>query len=172
MAAVEFALCLPFLLALFMGAVEVSRYIIIAQKVEKSAVTISDVVAQEKTVGSTAMGQLITAGSQVMQPYTFGPNGYVIISSVTQTQRQQQPAIVNWQYKGGGSWTQPSQIGTSGSVATLPAGFTLSTGDNVIIAEVYYNYTPLLVNSVLTGGTIYKTAYFKPRLGTLTTLGS
>jgi len=167
---VEFAITLPFLLALFMGAVEVTRYILIAQKVEKATVTISDVVAQEKTIGTTAMNQLITAVSQVMQPYTFSTNGYVIVSSVTPNAGG--TPTIQWQYKGGGTWAQSSKIGSSGGTATLPTGFTLSAGENVIIAEVYYNYTTLMVNSVIPGGTIYKTAFFKPRLGTLNTLGS
>ena len=33
----EFAVALPFLLALFLGSVELTRYIIIVQKVEKSS---------------------------------------------------------------------------------------------------------------------------------------
>ena len=48
LAYLEFAITLPFLLALFLGAVEVTRYIIILEKVEKVSVTMSDLVAQQQ----------------------------------------------------------------------------------------------------------------------------
>lgn len=166
----EFAVSLPFLIALFMGSVETTRYILIAQKVEKSSVTISDVVAQSQTIGVTQLNQLVTAVGEVMRPYTFGTNGYVIITSVSKTGTA--APVVNWQYTGGGSWTKPSLIGSTGSLATLPNGLTLNDRDTVIVAEVYYNFQPMMVNRVITGQQLYKVAIFKPRLGDLKTLGS
>lgn len=166
----EFAITLPFLLALFMGSVDVTRYILIAQKLEKVSTTVSDLVAQYQTMGTTQLNTLILAAGQVMQPYSFGSDGYVIVTSVTKTGTN--PPVVNWQYAGGGTWSRPSLIGTQGSIATLPAGFTLNDKDNVIIAEVFYNYSPLIPNSVISGGQIYKLSVYKPRLGALNTLGS
>src|SRR3954465_8547735 len=81
----EFAVCLPFLIALLMGAIEVSRYIIIAQKVEYTALTIADVVAQGQTISNAILNNIIFASSQVMKPYAMGASGYVIIRSVKQT---------------------------------------------------------------------------------------
>lgn len=167
---IEFAVTLPFLLALFMGSVDVTRYILIAQKVEKVSTTVSDLVAQYQTMNSAQLGILIQAAGEVMQPYSFGAGGYVIISSVTKTGTA--APVVNWQYSGGGTWTKPSEIGTQGSVATLPAGFTLNDKDNVIIAEVFYNYSPIISNSVIAPGQIYKLSVYKPRLGALNSLGS
>ena len=166
----EFALSLPFMLALFMGSVEVTRYIIIAQKVEKSSVTVSDVVAQSKTIGTTELNQLVTAVSEVMQPFSFGNNGYVVITSVSKVGTN--APMVNWQYRGGGTWTQNSQVGSTGLTATLPNGLTLNDKDTVIIAEVFYNYQPIIVNNTIAGRQIYKLAVFKPRLGNLKTLGT
>jgi len=166
----EFAVSLPFLMALFMGSVEVTRYILIAQKVEKSSVTISDVVAQSSTIGTAQLDLLISAVGEVMKPYSFGSNGYVIITSVTKTGTS--APVVNWQYTGGGTWVKPSLIGTTGGVATLPNGLTLNDKDTVIVSEVYYNYTPMTVNQIISGRQLYKVAIFKPRLGDLKTLGS
>jgi Flp pilus assembly protein TadG len=167
---VEFATSLPFLLALFIGSVEVTRYIIVAQKVEKSAVTISDVVAQSETINTSQLNQLVSAVSQVMQPYSFGNNGYVIISSVSKSGTN--PPRINWQYTGGGTWTRTSQIGTTGLTATLPGGLTLSDRDTVIIAEVFYNFSPLMTSDLLSSRQLYRVAVFKPRLGSLQSLGS
>lgn len=175
LAYLEFAISIPFLLVLLLGSIEVTRYILIAQKVEKVAVTLSDVVAQSATITSSEMGNIIKAAAQVMQPFTFNSNAYVIVTSVTQTGA---PSVsnrpkVNWQYTGGGTWTQSSHIGTTGNDATLPTDFSLNDKDNVIIAEVFYNFTPLINNNILIGTTsIYKIGVYKPRLGSLSTLGA
>ena len=165
---VEFAIALPFLLALFLGAVDVTRYILITQKVEKVSVTVSDLVAQYQSMSTSQLNNLIIAAGQVMQPYPFGASGYVIVTSVTKTGTNQ--PVVNWQYTGGGSWTKPSRIGTPGAQATLPAGFTMNDKDNIIIAEVFYNYAPLIVNGVVSQSAIYRTAIYRPRLGALNSL--
>lgn len=168
----EFALALPLLMALFMGAVDVTRYIIIVQKIDKAVSTMSDVVAQSNTISTSQLNTLSLAVRQVMQPYPFNTNGYVIISSVTKNGTS--PPTVNWQYTGGGSWTQPSQVGITGSPASwLPFVAPYNTMDdkeNVIITEVYYNFVPLLANSVIPSIAVKKVAAFKPRLGTLNSL--
>jgi len=171
LAYLEFAFALPLLLMLFLGGVEVTRYILIVQKTEKIAATVADLTAQSQTTTSSELSIIIQAASQVMQPFSFGSNGYVIISSVTKTGTN--APVVNWQYSGGGTWTQTSQVGTTGHTASLPSGFTMVDKDNIIIAEVYYNYAPMLSirNNVMGSSRIYKTAIFKPRLGDLSVLG-
>jgi Flp pilus assembly protein TadG len=173
-AMVEFAIALPFLAFLLMGSLEMTRYILIAQKVEKVSVTISDLVSQGNTVSSTDLTNIIQAAAQVMQPYTFGTNGYVIISSVTQTgtPSSSNKPKVNWQYSGGGTWVKSSLIGVTGGNATMPTGFTMVDKENVIVTEVFYNYQPLFSGGYFTGQSIYKVALFKPRLGALTTLSA
>ncbi len=170
MAFMEFAIALPFLFILFMGGVELTRYIIIVQKVEKAAFTMSDVVAQSQSIGTTQLSQLVEAVEQLMLPLPFGSNGYVIVTSVTKTGTA--APVVNWQYKGGGTWTKTSVIGAPGANAVLPTGFTMSDKENVIIAEVFYNYTPMVASGVLQAKTIYKVTLFRPRLGDLTALGT
>jgi hypothetical protein len=175
LAYLEFAICTPFLLALLMGAIEVTRYILIAQKVEKVAVTISDVVAQGSTISNAQLDTIIAAAQQVMLPYSFGANGYVIISSVKQTGTPSSgnPPRVSWQYTGGGTWVQTSHVGSPGTSATLPSSIALNNKDNIIIAEVFYNFRPLVtLNGVISQTSIYKFGLFKPRLGDLSTLSA
>lgn len=167
---VEFAITLPFLLLLFMGAVEVTRYIIVVQKVEKAAITLSDLVAQASETTGTELNVMMLAAGQVILPYSFDANGYAIVSSVTRTGSA--APLVSWQFGGGGTWVQPSQIGAAGSVASMPPGFLMNSGENVIVAEVFYNYTPLFATAIMPGGLVYKRSLFRPRLGDLTSLGS
>ncbi len=171
----EFAITLPFLIALLMGAIEMTRYILITQKVEKVAVTIADVVSQGSTISTTDLNNIINAAQQVMLPYTFSSNGYVIITSVKQTGAYtvSNPPRVNWQYKGGGTWAQNSQIGTTGTAAVLPNSMTLFDKDNIIVTEIFYNFQPIIATNGIIGTTsLYKVGVFKPRLGDLSTLSA
>lgn len=168
LAAMEFALCAPLLFMLFMGSYEVSRYILIMLKVEKTAYTIADVVAQSSTLSLSQMNQYVSASTQILLPYPFGTQGRVIVSSVYQNGAVP-PSTVRWQYSGGGTLARSSQVGVLNGAATLPAGMTLVDRENIIIAEVYYRYEPYFTLGVLDAHDIYRTAIFKPRLGALTT---
>lgn len=182
---IEFAFAAPFLLALLMGGIEMTRYILITQKIEKVAMTVSDVSAQGQTITRADLNNIVTAAGEIMDPYNFTNNGYVIVSSVTQTGTYSagNPPIVNWQYGGGGNWVRPSRIGSPGLPATLPGNLTLNDKDNIIVAEVFYNFQPLVATrNIIIGNrvayqtigsqTIYRTGLYKPRLGALTTLSA
>ncbi|MBY0407902.1 MAG: pilus assembly protein [Rickettsiales bacterium] len=175
LAFLEFAITIPFLMALLLGGVEITRYILITQKVEKVAVTISDVVSQGSTISTAGLNSIITAAQQVMLPYSFGANGYVIVTSVRQTGAYtvSNPPRVAWQYGGGGTWTHSSQIGTPGTAATLPNNMTLFDKDNLIVTEVFYNFRPIIgTQPFVETNSMYKVGVFKPRLGDLSTLSA
>lgn len=183
-ASVELAMISPMLISLLLGMTELTRYILINDKSQTVAATVGNLVTQEQasqlwsgsTFQTSAVDNLLLAASQVMTPYTFGANGVVIVSSVTQTGTASpgnQPKI-DWQVSGGGTYSATSRIGSVGNNANMPVEFTMSSGDNVIITEVFYNYTTLfgsynntLGKNVLGGQVLYKTAYYKPRLGAL-----
>jgi Flp pilus assembly protein TadG len=164
----EFALVLPFLLLLMMGGYELSRLIIVNQRLEKVAYTVTDVVAQQTSVTNAQLGNIMTAAAEIMQPYPFSANGDIILSSVYQNGTGTSPTV-KWQYKGGGTLASVSKIGQLAGIAALPSGLTLNNTDNVIIAEVFYNYTPLLIAGPILSTSLYKVVVFKPRLGALTT---
>lgn len=164
---VEFALCAPVLMLLLLGCLEGARFLIINQKQEKIAFTVSDVVAQSTELTTAGIDQLLAATQDMMDPYTFGENGIIIITSVTKNVGED--PVVNWRYSGGGQLaSQESQIGEIGEDAVLPSGFTLNDRDNIIIAEVYYHFTPLYISRLFGDRVLYKMAIYKPRLGELT----
>lgn len=167
-AATEFAIALPFLLVLMLGGLELSRYVILHQKLEKVAYTVSDVVSQSDTLTMAQINQALTAAATIMDPYEFSPRGVVFISSVYQSGTD--APTVRWQRNGGGVLAVTSQIGESGGVATLPNGLTLNDKDNVIISEVFFRYEPFFTGGLFDDFVeLYKVTIFKPRLGALTT---
>lgn len=170
-AAVEFALCLTVLLVMFLGSVELTRYILIIQKLEKTVSMMTDVTTQtdpnSTPMTTTIMSEILTASTDMMRPYTFGALGRVVITDVSKTGTAN--PVIRWQYCGGGTLNATSLIGTTvGGDATLPAGFTMSAGEEVVIGEIFYQFTPITTQNIVPATTLYRTAVFMPRLGALT----
>lgn len=166
----EFALILPILLLLLLGGVEVSRYIQAAQKVDKMTHTIVDLIAQAPTISDSELDQIMVAAEHVMTPYPFANNGVIIVSCIGYNEYGQ--LRVKWQHSGGGTLPRSSAIGNEGDSPDLPEGFTLDTRDNVIVAESYFAFTPIINDTYVEATDLYRTAYYLPRLGELDALQS
>jgi Flp pilus assembly pilin Flp len=168
-AAIEFALLLPVLMALFIGCLEVTFKIWSTQKAEKLSVTLSDVIAQSTAVTNADLQSLIGATDKIMDPFPFGDEeGKIIISSVYVAQGEVD-AKVHWQcfFPTTGGVSAASEFGVKDAVADLPDGFTLNEKDNVIVTEVFYKYQPIAPGLLFEESIVYRRALFKPRLGTL-----
>ncbi len=173
-AAIELALMGPPLMILFVGLVEITFKLWSTQKAEKVAVTISDVVAQSQTVTTEGLGYIVNATGDIMAPFEFAGNGEVIISSVYRAVGQD-VAKVNWQCTKTWSevedvpFSEDSKLGQPGDDANLPEELELNEKENVIVAEVFYTYAPMLPGLLFDGDeVVYRRAFFKPRLGALT----
>ena len=167
LAATEFALTLPIWVTMLLGASDGAYCMLINEKADRIAYSVTDIVSQYQTITIANLQDIVQASSQLMQPFPFTNKGVVIITSVYQPSGGS-PTIC-WQYTGGGTLSKTSQIGSSGGRATLPNGLTLNDNDNVIISEVYYNFTPMFINAgLLSANTVYRVAIYKPRLSPLT----
>lgn len=168
MAMVEFAIALPVLMTLFYGTVEVTRYILITQKVEKLAHSVADMTAQSATASAASLNQVMAAASDIMSPYTVGVNGRILISSLYRAPNTVD-AKINWRYEGGGTLSAISALGAVAATPTMPSAFTFDERENVIAAEVYYRFSPLISTQFFGTTTIYRIAFYKPRFGALLT---
>lgn len=168
MAVVEFALILPVLMTMFYGCIEVTRFILISQKVEKMAHSAADVTAQAKIVTGSSMNQLLAATGDIMEPFDTGTNSRIMISSLYRAAGAAN-ATVSWRHCGGGSMVATSHLGNVGTTPAMPGGFTFNERENVIAAEVFYQFSPLISSRFYGTTTIYRAAFYKPRLGLLTT---
>lgn len=164
----EFALLLPFLMLLFLGGIELSRYVQAGQKADKLTHTVVDLIAQAPTISESELDQIMQAVEHIMNPLPFEQNGVIIVSCVGYNSYGQ--LRVKWQYKGGGELDRDSAIGTSGNQPNLPDGFTVEARDNVIIAETYYSMQPMISEDYAEPMEFYRTAYYLPRIGELDTL--
>jgi Flp pilus assembly protein TadG len=167
-AAVEFALTLPIWATLLLGSADGSYCLLVNEKTDRIAYTVTDIVTQYQSITKAQLNDILLAAGQLMQPFAFGANGLVIVTSVYQPSSG--GPVVEWQYTGGGTLTQGSKIGATNGTAMLPNGLTLNAGDNVIISEVFYKFTPMFVSEKLfSASNIYRVAVYKPRLSPLVT---
>jgi hypothetical protein len=164
-AAIEFALAVPILLSLFLGSIDILRAMLFHQKVEKIAYAMADLTTQQDQLTRAMMDDYYEAPGKIMEPFTFGSSGLVIITSVYRDVGDPVSGKVRWRDSGGGTLVRTSRIGAVGANAVLPGGLTLNERDNVLIAEVFYGFDQLFPVDFMDIEDIYKAAIYKPRLG-------
>jgi Flp pilus assembly protein TadG len=163
--AVEFALTLPVLMLLMLGSAEMARFVILHQKVDRVAVTTSDLVSRAETIKESELDDIFEAAELVAQPFDLPNLGVVIVSAII-NEDGTGPTIA-WQRSGAGTASHASQIGTEGGAATLSGDFEVREGETAIIAEVFYDFEPFLSELIVEPQTLYRRAHHRPRLGTL-----
>jgi Flp pilus assembly protein TadG len=152
--AVEFAMLLPLMLTLYLGAVEVSQGIGADRKVTVTARTICDLVSQVASVNNSDMTNALNAASSVMAPFPVA-NLKVTVSSVKIDANGK--ATVDWSDALNGA------ARAKGSTVTLPAALNVANS-SLIWSEVQYTYKPV-VGYVVSGTlTLKDQIYMRPRL--------
>ncbi len=152
--AVEFAMLLPLMLSLYLGAVEVSQGIGADRKVTLTARTICDLVSQVASINNSDMTNALNAASSVMAPFPAG-NLKVTVSSVKIDATGK--ATIDW---------SDSLNGTArakGSTVTLPAALNVANS-SLIWSEVQYTYKPVIGYVVSGTLTLKDQIYMRPRL--------
>ncbi len=162
--AVEFALFAPMLVMLVTGGIEINRFILLNQKVERASVTVADLTSQAESLTESDITDLFQVIGQVVKPFDLTGVGKIIVSSVSA--RNGNSPRINWQ-RSFGALSNSSAFGGEGNTPTLPAGFVVRDNESLIIAEVFFNYTPIIVSNVVDPVTLYNVAYFRPRYGSL-----
>lgn len=158
-AMLEFALILPILMLMFLALVEFTDAFSVRRRVEATAASVADLVAQSASVTDADLDGILTFGAAIMRPYSATPLG-IRVSSVVQNDEGQ--PVVAWSY-GNGKLTARAD----GSAFAVPAGLINET-TGVVVAETSYVFTPVVGTYLLSGRTFTSTAYFRPRiLGTV-----
>jgi Flp pilus assembly protein TadG len=159
-AAVEFAIVLPFMLVLYIGGVELGDGLAIQVKVTDTTHIVADLVTQQTTsTTKTMVDTILGASSATMAPYSSPPysaaNLVVTVSEVSTNASG--AATVTW---------SDSLNGTKrpvGQVMTLPASLVGLPNVSLILGEVSYRYTPNLGYNIVGTVTIADSYYLFPR---------
>jgi hypothetical protein len=166
-AALELALLLPVLIFILLGAFEMPRALLIYEKVTRVSAEIGDLTARQDSMIASQLTDLFSAADEIMSPFSFKTYGTVVVSSLTQATGKD--AVISWQCSSDTTLLLSSKIGKKGDKPVLPNGLTVGAGDNVIVAEVFYKYSPVFANYVFdrakpfVSATYYDVAYFRPR---------
>lgn len=151
--AVEFALIVPLMVTMYLGAVEFGHALTIDRRVTSVASSSADLIAQVEQVNDDDISDIFAAATSILSPYDTAPLSIVVTSVYADANNDTK---VRW------SEAQNGTAHASESAFTLPTGLT-QPFSSVIVAEVTYMYDPP-VGQFLTGGiTMTETFYLKPR---------
>ena len=162
--AVEVSVAISILAALLLAGVEVTRFVMLNQKLERASATMADLVSQAETLTEADLVSLFTATGFVLDPFDLAGDGRIIVSSISK-QAGTNPQI-NWQREFG-SGAGSSSFGAEGGDATLPAGFVLRDGESIVVSEAFYDFVPVFTGQLLTSATLDTQSVVRPRFGSL-----
>jgi Flp pilus assembly protein TadG len=154
--AVEFAMILPLMLSLYLGAVEVSQAVAVDRKVTLSARSVADLVAQATSVNTTDLNNILEAATAVTAP--FSPTNLKVTVSQVKIDAQGN-AKIDW------SVAKNTTARPKDQTVTVPAALKIPNQATTLIwGEVQYTYTPV-IGYVITGTLNLKDQiYMRPRL--------
>ncbi len=158
----ETAFGMAMLATLFMGGVEVARYALLTQKLDRAAMTLGDLLSRNETLTFAEINNIMDAIPHIMEPFDFEASGGIVLSAVQRLQGGD--PTVAWQVTQSDHLTISSQIGALGDVAVLPSTLSLNDNENLFVAEVYFNFEPMLVTDMVTGTQLYHRGIFRARL--------
>lgn len=161
-AAVEFALIMPIMLAVYVGSIEASTLIIIDRKVQSVAGAVGDLVARtDKDLLTKDLKDYFRAASGIMTPYPSRDVKQMVTGVKVATNGT---TSILWQAKFERGVYTSVKITTPPKSYKLPAEMiAISKGQMVIAAEASYAYTPLF--GIVIGQTInlYRSNFFMTR---------
>lgn len=162
-AAIEFAMVAPIIFFLFLGTLEMSQAITVDRRVTQIASSTADLVARTRTITTSELDGIMDIIDETMKPYDPSLMK-VTIFNVAANPTNVSDTKVCWVYQhNGGANTSV----TPNAVYTLPTGL-VEAGDSVIIAEVKYDYSPLISDYFISSTlALTEKFYLKPRLSTM-----
>lgn len=171
--AVEFALIIPIMVALLLGGVDIVRFVIINQKMDRVAGFIGDFVARERSLDESNFDEFFAAAQHIAKPYDLESGGILYISGIGGGPGDEHDdAEVLWQRAGAGTLSQSSSVGEVGDAPTLPAGLPVAEGQGLIVTEIFYRFDPLFVPNIVAGRVLQYRVYHRPRLVDLLDVGT
>jgi Flp pilus assembly protein TadG len=172
-AAVEFALIVPIMAMMFIGAVEMSQAVTADRRVSQVASAAGDLVARVETdIQTTEVHDIAKVGGWLMAPFPAA-DLKITLSLVTVPCPTSGPCPttdppvnatnqrMRWTCEFNGASPNVINCTCPRSPYTMPQTGLIKFGDAVIVSDVEYNYKPLLFdhfmkNSFPTAGGVYK----------------
>lgn len=164
-AAVEFALIMPFLMALYFGSMEGAALYTADKKVNSISATVGDLVSQwdpnDGNLATSTVSDYFSASTGLINPYST--TGVKIVVSLIEVKSDGTTKVL---------WSTANAAGTP---RTVNSSFTplvttsmmdqVARGGCLIAAETSYSYKPLLAQVFKNALNLSHVNYFMPRYG-------
>lgn len=170
LAAVEFALTLPFILGIVLAGLEITNFTIVKMRMSQLALHIADNGSRIGTrslltnpqISETQINDLITGANLQSGSLGLLTRGRIIVSSLEPDPNNAGKYYIHWQ-RCKGVKNVTSSYGTQGTnnmTAMGPTGqqVTAPSGSGVIYVEVQYDYRPLVFARLVPQSTIREVA--------------
>jgi Flp pilus assembly protein TadG len=151
-AAIEFAMVLPVLTVMFLGAFDAGRALSVYMKVRAATYALASITNQYSTIASTDMTQIMGASSTILAPYSTTPLA-VTVSQIT----------INSSKKATYEWSATSGGTVESGNTTVPTNLDVKN-TYLIFAEVSYTYTPMFGFFSAGAITLSDNLYVTPRI--------
>ncbi len=152
--AVEFALLLPVMIALYLGSVEISTGVSMQRKVTLTAGTVANLTAQSTTLVTSDLTNIMNASTAILAPYSAsGLKITVSCLNVDSTGTTK----VKW------STTMGGTARSAGSTVTIPSALAVPSSQ-LVFSEVSYPYTPTVGYTIAGTLTLSDHMYMTPRI--------
>jgi Flp pilus assembly protein TadG len=159
MAAVEFALILPLLVTLLFAGIDITEAVAARRKTIVATSTMSDLVAQSKEVTTADIDNFLTAGAAIIPPFDANELETVLTNVVMDANAV---PTVAW------SVGRHAEARTKGTSFPVPAKLR-AANTSVVVAEVNFDYKPILIDGVVGPIKMVKTTFAMPRVASKTT---
>ena len=157
-AATEFAIVVPFMLALLVGGVELGDGMAINVKVSATAHSVADMVTQNTSLSTASMQNILTGATSIIAPYPVNNSQLTVtVSEVSSDANGNLTLRWSKSYNGSSFGAGRTSLGVNGlySALTRPASLNGTVGNandvnnqndqvSFIVSEVSYAYKPNL----------------------------
>lgn len=161
LAATEFALVLPVMLALLLGVVDIGTALLLDKKTMSASQIAADLLTRRPTATSADISDAYAAARMAIQPYNTNDFG-IDIASIQFQGSNNNPVVL---------WRETYNMPPNANATSLVNGLGVQ-GEGVLVVTARYAYDPMFTHGVLTGKNLQEVAVTRPRRGSFIARGN
>ena len=176
-AAIEFAIVVPFMLLLYIGGIELADGMAINVKVSATAHSVTDMVTQNTSLSTAQMQNILTGATAIIAPYPVtGSSSSLLSVTVSEISSDANGNLtLQWSQSYNGTSFGPGRTNLTNLTVPTSLNGTVGNANNLnnqndqvsfIVGEVSYAYTPNLGYTISGTVNLHDTYWVFPRCST------
>lgn len=161
--AIEFAILVPVLLLLYLGALQTTVALSVAQRASRAAGTIADIVTQQTSVTKSTLATMPSVANAIFVPYTI--TGMTLkITGIQIDANSKATVLWSWEQDGTTAYTAGSSVTGVPTDMNKASSFLVRTELGVPYQLISFgpNFLPTGMNSI----TMQRQYFYRQRTGT------